>query len=279
MYLLCEVGSKFGYSALEQFGADPEMIGATYMGLGAVAWAAMFRVARLDSESAPANPCEKVWAVASLWSDPNIWLLSPTNFSFGFAAAFMNGYVNSTFAQRELGPDWVGALAAITAATAALLARPFGALSKVVGKGPLVALGATCFLCVPLCLFALGCCEGWGLWLIVLYLLQGTGRAVYESTNRAIFSDFFAEETEGAFANCMLQSSLSFAICFFLQTNLTGCTLAFIVLVLAAVTPLSYACARQLRRRQLNRLAQEKLRAMGEKPVPADRRGHEVTGA
>mmetsp|Transcript_13915 Transcript_13915/g.33174 ORF Transcript_13915/g.33174 Transcript_13915/m.33174 type:complete len:423 (-) Transcript_13915:90-1358(-) len=266
MYLLCEVGSKLGYSALQQFGVEPWAIGLVYVGLGGLAWVATFWVTSLEVDGQTVNPLSKVWAVTSLWSDANIWLLSPTNLSFGFAAAFMNGYVNSNIARRELGPAWVGALAAITAATAALLSGPLGLLSKRVGKGPLIALGASCFLCVPLCLFTLGCCEGWGWWLIILYLLQGTGRAVYESTNRAIFSDFFAgEEAEGAFANCMLQTSLSFAICFFLQTSLTGCTLASIVLILAALTPVSYACARWVRRQRLRRLAkEEKLRALQE---------------
>ena len=30
----------------------------------------------------------------ALWRDPRIWLLSLTNLTFGFSAAYMNGFVN-----------------------------------------------------------------------------------------------------------------------------------------------------------------------------------------
>jgi len=194
----------------------------------------------------------KVKAAVVTWKDPAIFLLSGTNVTFGFAAAFMNGYVNANYTSKQLGSFAVAMLAAFTALTAAVLSRLFGPLSVAIGKGPLVVLGAACFACIPLCTFVLGCCDGWGWWLIVLYVFQGTGRAVYESTNKGVFSDFFPQPADsvGAFANVMLQTTMSFALCFFLSDNLSGRTPGYIVTALAVLTPLGYLAAVQLRRSQ-----------------------------
>lgn len=251
IYLAFEVGSKLAFSGLQELKLDPWLIGALYFVVASLSLVSTTRIFQLGTQSPRASVLAKLGAVTSLWSDPMIWLLSPTNLTFGFCAAFMNGYVNGNFAKVELGASVVGFLAAITAATAAILARVFGLVSSKVGKAPVIVGGAICFLCIPLTLFALKCCSGWGWWLIVLYLLQGSGRAVYESTNRAMFSDFFTgSQTEGAFANCMFQSSLSFAASFFLQTALSSRALATIVLVLAVLTPFSYGGAVALRRRR-----------------------------
>jgi len=246
IYLVGEVGSKLGFTALQKIGVLPWQIGMAYTALGAAGMLGMLTALDLPSSSnvVVARPLDKVKAVVSLWCDPLIWLLSPTNLTFGFSAAFMNSYVNANFASTELGEDVVTFLASITAFSAAMLAPIYGRVSGKAGKGPTITAGAICFSLIPCCILVFGCCQDWGWFLIVLYLLQGSGRAVYESTNRAMFSDFFTgPATEGAFANCMLQSSLSFALCFFLQTALSGKTLAFIVLGLAVLTPFSYFLA------------------------------------
>lgn len=54
----------------------------------------------------------------------------------------------------------------------------------------------------------------------VLYVLQGVGRAVYESTGKGVFADFFPGDAAGAFANNMLQNATAFALCFFLSDHL-----------------------------------------------------------
>mmetsp|Transcript_80996 Transcript_80996/g.153633 ORF Transcript_80996/g.153633 Transcript_80996/m.153633 type:complete len:437 (+) Transcript_80996:61-1371(+) len=251
VYLVCEVVAKMLFSGLQELGLCTWHIGLCYTCIGALAFVMMTRAERLfvPSQSAPVRPMAKVLAAASLWSDPIIWLLSPTNLTFGFSAAFMNGYVNGSFTKQELGAKSVSFLAAISALSAAVFTRGFAPLSQIIGKGLVICIGAVCFLCIPLSLFAFNCCHGWGWSLSLLYMLQGAGRAVYESTNRAMFSDFFdGSKTEGAFANCILQSSLSFSICFFLQTSLSPKALEAIVLVLAALTPVSVVLARWLQR-------------------------------
>lgn len=260
-YLLLEVGSRAAFSAFQASGMQVPMIAALYCAVGIASLTLMFNVddfpvasvttaARRDAADG-AGPASKLFAAASLWGDPVLWLLAPTNITFGFCAAYMNGYVNGAFAAPELGKGSIGFLGALTAIVAALLSRGYGALGG--GKGVAVAAGALSFFCIPLCTSILGCCSGWGFGLVLLYVLQGSGRAVYESTNRALFADFFpGSKAEGAFANCMLQSSLAFAICFFLQASLGGVDLGNFVIVFAVLTVPGYLLAQQLRNQSLH---------------------------
>lgn len=48
-----------------------------------------------------------------------------------------------------------------------------------------------------------------------MYILAGSGRAVFEGTNKAVFADFFPNDKEAAFANVIIQSGGSAAIAFF----------------------------------------------------------------
>lgn len=246
-FLLFEVGAMLSFSALEKLKVDHGIIGAIYslITLGAVLM--MMKIHDFKSVANSGSILAKLFSTASLWSDPVIWLISPTNFTYGFSAAFMNGYVNKHFAKSELGDGIVGFLAAITAATAAFMAYSLGPAAAAFGKGPVMLLGALCFAFVPLSFFVLDCCKGWHWNLLILYFVQGPARAVYESTNRAVFSDFFpGAKSDAAFANCLLQSSIAFAIMFFLQTVsgvLKDTGLAAIVLSSAAAIPVGFGLA------------------------------------
>lgn len=191
----------------------------------------------------------KFVAAVSLWSDGKLWCLSLTNLTFGFAAAYMNGYVNLNFTDKQLGKAYVGYFGMLTALVAGTLSHLFGIGARSLGKGVFVFFGSMCFLAVP-ALVLLGHPGDWGVWLVVLYVFQGSGRAVYESTNKAVFADFFqGENTEGAFANVMIQNSLAFIGCFIFSATLPKVALAGAVFVLALVTFPCYMLARVLRRR------------------------------
>jgi len=59
--------------------------------------------------------------------------------------------------------------------------------------------------------------------MVVFYVLQGLGRGVYESTNKAIFADFFpGDKSVGAFANCILQNTGSSTIGFVMGLSGVG---------------------------------------------------------
>ena len=55
----------------------------------------------------------------------------------------------------------------------------------------------------------------------MIYILHGTGRAVFEGTTRAVFAEYFYYEKEGAFANIILQNGLACAVGYFLAGHLT----------------------------------------------------------
>lgn len=312
VYLAAEVATKVCFSALQSLGLSGRLVGAVFTAVAALATAMMTRALpvasdgggalaqealsprgrplgrqRLQRRELTVGPADKVLAAARMWGDPVIWLLSPTNLAFGFCAAFMNGYVNATFVKEELGERWVALMSGVSALVAAILARAFGRLGGIVGKGPVLMTGALCFICIPLSLGLLVPCLGedrcrshWGLGLAALFVLQGAGRAVYESTNRAIFSDFFVgPQSDGAFANCMLQSSLSFAASFFLQASLKAVSVAFIVVVLATLAFATYPLARHMRTRQ--KLKEESLVAglAVERVDPMEQQQQQQSGA
>jgi len=253
LYLVCEVIAKLLWSLLSYLKVPGWVNGIIYTGAGALALVLQLNSFNLSSTGPRTAVLQKVKAAASLWTDPVLLMVAGINLTFGFSAAFMNGYINSEYTSPQLGSFAVTLLAAMTALFAGLFSHVFGYVSERVGKGPVVCVGALSFLGIPFCFFALKCCSGWDWALVVLYILQGSGRAVYESTNKGIFSDLFADNAPGAFANQILQVTGSFAICFFLSSSLKGPTLAWIALVLAAITPFGYFGAVALRKQQARR--------------------------
>jgi MFS family permease len=196
----------------------------------------------VDSSAPPARCTDKAKAAFTLWPSPLIWCLGGSNVTFGFSAGYMNGYVNASFTSNKdntvLGKDKLGTLLALTSFTAAVFAKVFG---RAQNKGPLVLFSSCCFACIPLSILIFTPNKGndfWGYGLVVLYVFQGVGRAVYEGTNKAVFSDFFPpEQGPGVGGNIMMQNSFSFFMSFLLQSIFTDKSfLAWIVLALAALT-------------------------------------------
>jgi len=253
VYLVFEVLAKLGATGLSKAGMSFPAIFFIYAGL-AVAAAVVFCFAKPVVSTKPGptpSLCGKVTAAVSLWPDVKIWLLAFTNLTFGFAAAFMNGYVNATFTSKQLGTGTVGTLASVTALVAAGGSFAFAMLpSKLLA----VFLGSVCFFGIALiCLIDRAGAielEHWGWGLVVLYILQGLGRGVYESTNKGIFADFFPGPlSPGAFGNCMMQSTAAFTICFLLSGDFAA-ELVWVVLVLSSCTAPALAIAQLLKSRQ-----------------------------
>mmetsp|Transcript_77265 Transcript_77265/g.203410 ORF Transcript_77265/g.203410 Transcript_77265/m.203410 type:complete len:464 (-) Transcript_77265:59-1450(-) len=265
-YLLLEVVCKLGASIALRYQVQTWLIFTVSLVLASTAAAASLWVRTLgptaDAASAAANPtlelgsrkpqvCGKLLKATALWSDPSLWLLSLTNLTFGFAAAFMNGYVNAAYTKPQLGAEWVGFYATATALTGAVASHFFGMAARHFGsKGPFILVGSLCFLAIPALVLFVGL-DDWQYWLVVPYVLQGCGRAVYESTSKGVFADFFpGDKAEGAFANSMMQTTLAFAFCFFFSSVLPREALAAIVFALAGLTFPAYLQARRLRQRQ-----------------------------
>jgi MFS family permease len=99
-----------------------------------------------------------------------------------------------------------------------------GKVGQRTGKGPILIMGSFFFMALAgMWLISPGLDRGW-LFLIASYSFMGVGRATFESTLRATFADFFAKDSDGAFANIILQSGLSSALAFFLFPRLTCST-------------------------------------------------------
>jgi MFS family permease len=211
---------------------------------------------------------QNVSKVFGLWLSPEIWCLSFTNLTFGFCAGYMNGFVNGSFAKPSptFGAGSLGTLLATTSLVATLASPMFGFLSQRAGKGLTISIGAACFAAIPASILLATPDKRngyWGAALISLYILQGMARAVYESTNKAVFADFFPDDkSPPAFAKCMMQNSTAFFASFILQNTLTTeqkGALAWIVLALAACISPGYLAASKLRRRASTGLTQSLL--------------------
>lgn len=178
-----------------------------------------------NSNDSGVSVCYKVTAAAQLlWTDPKIKYMLGLNAAFGFAGAFLNSYVNGEVVRIALDdPDsrYVGGLSSLVAIVAATASLGLSRLAQRCGKGVILVGGALCFVGVAFPFLLQPDAAKWG-WagLIVVYSLQGLGRATFESTLKATFADYFSYEKEGAFANIILQNGLSSAIGYILSFRL-----------------------------------------------------------
>lgn len=248
--LFVEAAAKLGFSLLQRYDVSTWTIGALYTFFGVLSAGLLLWLKELpydEPEGAPvASLFSKTSATIRLWRDPKLWLLSPTNVTFAFSAAYMNGYFSAMLAKPELGEKAIGACASITVIVGAVASPVLAAAGAYLDKGTILMVGALAFFCIQMLAY-LGCCGGWGWWLVAAYVLQGVGRAVYESTNKAVFADFFkGVALEPAFANCMLQNSLASALCFTLSGSGFQRALGPSIMAFAFLVPISYSGASAL---------------------------------
>lgn len=176
------------------------------------------------------------WAKATsaaylLWYSPKMQSMIGLNAIFGFAAAFLNSFVNGYVVEQALHDDhkrdnfdrtrYVGILTAWVSAVAAVMSLMFGTQSGR-RRGVILLGGATSFLLVALPFLVLPrSVAEWSIpSLLVLYTLYGIGRASFESTLKATFADFFPAHREAAFANIILQNGLASAVGFLLLSGI-----------------------------------------------------------
>lgn len=249
-FLGAEVVSKLFWALLTQEDVPYWLIALIFTCVGVISSFFMSKSHDLEEEADALPAQQQHWlakfkATFALWSDPCIHLLSGTNLTFGFAAAFMNGYVGATYTKPVLGQAAVPMLAALTPAVSCVFSFIYGRLAANYGKGLVITFGALCFLAIPVAAYCAPL-HTWGWSLTWLYVLLGAGRGVYESTNKGVFADFFPRDPLGAFANCMLQSTGALALSFFLSKDL-GDSMQVIILVFAVATPVGYIVASRLR--------------------------------
>lgn len=207
--------------------------------------------------------CDKVLKAVSLWSDPKLWLLQTTNITFGFAAAWLGGYVGPKILSQALNSSFLGFAGAMLSGLAAILSKAFAPLAATIGKGPVLTIGAGAFLCLGIFSRWVGEPTQWGWGACVFYIFMGVGRAVYESTNKAIFADFFpGEKSPAAFANVFVFGTAASCAAFILgamDTTKVSSGLSveqsvelYVLLGFAALTLPSFFIASLLRKRAAN---------------------------
>lgn len=193
----------------------------------------------LQREGGPkvGNVCQKVLAAVSLWKDPKIWVLQATNITFGFAAAWNGGYVGRNIFSKALNSGFIGFAGALLSGLAAILAKVFAPLSQNYGKGPIIAVGAAAFLCLGIFSKWVGTPAEWGWGVLIFYGFMGVGRAVYESTNKAIFADFFpGDKSPGAFANVFVFGTAASTAAFVLGAEERSEAELYLLLIFAVLT-------------------------------------------
>eukprot|EP00549_Striatella_unipunctata_P005632 CAMPEP_0118703568 /NCGR_PEP_ID=MMETSP0800-20121206/18644_1 /TAXON_ID=210618 ORGANISM="Striatella unipunctata, Strain CCMP2910" /NCGR_SAMPLE_ID=MMETSP0800 /ASSEMBLY_ACC=CAM_ASM_000638 /LENGTH=273 /DNA_ID=CAMNT_0006605145 /DNA_START=12 /DNA_END=833 /DNA_ORIENTATION=+ len=188
-----------------------------------------------QEEQKPTSRFEKITvALKVLVENPKMKYMIGLNALFGFAAAFLNSYVNGEVVYSVLGSDdKVGSLNALTAASAAVSSLAFGKLAQYTGKGPVLMMGAVAFSWVGgAFLLRPNVANDWNIvWLVSVYVFQGIGRSTFEGTLRSTFADYFPKETVGAFANITLQNGMAATVGYYLSNSLKcsdegirGCT-------------------------------------------------------
>lgn len=259
IYFLFEALAKLGFSGLQSIGLQNWLIGAIYSGVALMATLMMMRMPqckrKLPSSEEDDDEERSPWywkltETVRLWPTLKLWLLSPLNILFGFSSAYLNGFFNGHFTVEATGAVSLGLLSAVTVACAAGFSQTYRCLVPFTGKFLILCIGCLSIAFIPFATLALGCCKDWRWNIIVLYVMQGSGRAVYDSTNRAVFSDYFrGEDIESAFANSLFQTAASSAICFIVSSHVrlttynAGDGLQWVMLILAVISPVIYFAA------------------------------------
>jgi len=191
---------------------------AVFALLSSLAWH-FFTPAGCDPPPSGANMCKKVAEAVSLWSQVKLWLLQFTNLTFGFAAAWNASYVGPRFTAVALSPKIIGFTGALISLIGGVGSRALAPIAKKYGKSVIILVGSISFFGIGLLSKILGNGEGMGWGVLIFPILMGIGRAVYESTNKGVFNDFYpAPETRaGVFANVMVFGTLSSSIVFILD--------------------------------------------------------------
>ena len=181
--------------------------------------------------------------------------LLPFQIVFGILTAVQTEYMNATLARNAVGVDNLGYLSAILVGSAALLSIPLGALGARRGKR-VVMLGGF-LLCAAEALLLLGVPQqrwvdaGWAA-LVPLFIMHGTCRAVYETTNKAVIADSFQGGTTraAAFSVTIFFGGGATAIALFVikGDNIEAMLIASVALTVVAVFTMDARTATMTRR-------------------------------
>jgi MFS family permease len=175
-----------------------------------------------DEEEEEANSStSSVWykvtaALRLIRTDSKMKYMIAINMVFGFTWAFLNGFFNGEVVPivlNDADSKYLGLLTSGMATVASILSLVFARLTHYTGKVAILILGASSCLFIALMFLVQPAIETWTLTnVIVVYVMQGVGRATFEGTLKALFADYFAYEKAAGYANIILWNGLSGAI-------------------------------------------------------------------
>lgn len=178
-----------------------------------------------DVSTSSHSPHHRRWVTWYLLRhDPKMKYMAGLNVVFGWAASFLNSYVNGQVVPVVFQNDsTIGLWTSWVSVVAALGSLGFARLSPWLGSVPILMLGSACFAGVALPFLVVPQTSRWNSSLLLLvYTFHGIGRATFEGTLKATFADMFGYEKEGAFANIILQNGLASSVGYVLSVRL-GC--------------------------------------------------------
>jgi hypothetical protein len=238
-FLLWEAFMRAITTGLLKLNVTPVIIFFVFGGLSAIASALFFMFTPPDaSRSTGGTICGKASKAITLWRDPKLWLLQFTNLTFGFGAAWNASYVGPNFVSLALNSDYIGFMGAVISLIGGFGSKLLGCVAARTGKPIIILVGSLAFLAIGVLSKLLGDGSGMGLTVLIFPVLMGTGRAVYESTNKGVFLDFYPspELHPGVFGNVMMFGTLSSTIVFILNSLGADQAVIYLLIVFATCT-------------------------------------------
>jgi len=254
IYLFSEFTARLGSWAILQWYKDVPLF--IYYGIVAfITSALMFCVQDIHRTAAPSRVTEKLTLAVKLWPDVRIWLIGMLSIAFGFSAALMNGSINGQV-KTDIGEQYVGLMCAATTLMATGMSLALRLLTPVMRNVNLtgIILGSVSFLVIAIIVLGTlftphSVAQKMQFSIVILYTFQGIGRGAYESVNKAVYGKMYPHNSVGAYANQMMQTTMAFSICFFLQAAGAASVLPLSIIIIifgAAVVP-CYFLAKKLR--------------------------------
>lgn len=220
--------------------------GAALLALG---FTVFLVVAPVNLESKQASKGKDLDRMIALWKRPELWLLAFLNLTFAGMAGFLNNFIGGQLG-RQTDPSFVLICSAGLSLLATAVQFPQAKVVERFGKGAGLGLGSFWF-CVMAILGTFLPIGSLGRGLAIFYALQALGRAAFESTNRAVFADFFPPpDSVEAFANVSLQQAFAFTVSFFTVSRLSPQIVGPVGFLLAAAIVPGYLVAHSIRRRK-----------------------------
>lgn len=212
MRLFSTVMIKWGWSWVAVF------VGYTVLAIGSVVLMVLTKDYPLSEEEKRKNESQSVLYKSTvtfrlLWTDVKMKYMVPLCATFSLSSVFVTTFVNAEVIRVALGDGnsaYVGMFTSVTAAVGGIMSVVFGYVSQrtMIGNHMILVIGCLSFFAVSFLFVLYPDFSGWNFSsLLLVYALQGVGRATFEGALKAEFATVF-EDKEAAFGNIIFQNGL-----------------------------------------------------------------------